>query len=243
MPSMRASNSCCCRTRVRRDAPYETNNRDKALNERDPLRRKLSRRVRQADEADLPALTILRARAFLAVFPTYGPVWYQLGQALRDIARYEEAEAALQKAIEFCPPEKLWCPYGAMGHLFKALGDYGRAAKWYERTIDVAPDDADGYIYLGGILALQGRLAEAEAVHRKATRRTQGCLDEAFLNLGLVLRAQERFTEAAECFEEAIRRDPDYRDAKKALRDVSACIGESTNSSGQGMTDPSPCNN
>jgi tetratricopeptide (TPR) repeat protein len=36
----------------------------------------------------------------------------------------------------------------------------------------------------------------------------------------LVLRAQERYEEAAECFERALELDPKYAAAKKALRDV-----------------------
>lgn len=75
-------------------------------------------------------------------------------------------------------------------------------------------------IYLGLTLALQGRLRDAERVHRSATQCLEGCIDEAFYNLGLVLRAQERYQEAAECFREAIRRDPKYRIARRALRDV-----------------------
>lgn len=206
------------------------------MKERDRLRRTLLKRVSRADDAGLTVLTVFRARAFLTVFPTYGPAWHRLGGALRDIARYEEAEQALLKAIEYCPPGYLWAPYGAMGLLFRESGDHGRAAEWFYRAIEAAPDHATGYVYLGSSLALQGRLAEAEEVHRRATRCTAGCLDEAFLNLGFVLRAQERFAEAADCFEEAIRRDPDYRDAKRALRDVTACMREGERPGGQGMT-------
>ena len=61
-------------------------------------------------------------------------------------------------------------------------------------------------------------------MYRQATRCTTGCTDEAFFNLGLVLRAQERFEEAAGCFREAIRIDPKYRVAKRALRDVELCL-------------------
>ena len=217
------------------------NSQGEAVKGRDRLRRTLFKRVSRADDADLTVLTVLRARAFLAVFPTYGPAWHRLGKALSNIARYEEAEQALLKAIEYCPPEILWAPYGAMGHLFKASGDYGRAAEWFRRVIETDPDDAGGYIFLGAVLALQGRLAEAEEVHRRATQCAGGYLDEAFLNLGFVLRAQERFTEAAECFEEAISRDPDDRDAKRALRDVTACMTEPESSGGQGMTETPPC--
>ncbi len=76
------------------------------------------------------------------------------------------------------------------------------------------------HIYLGGVLARSGRLKEAETAHRAAIRCTQGCRDKAYLNLGLVLRAQERYEEAATCFEQALKLDPKYVAARKALRDV-----------------------
>ncbi len=207
---------------------------------RDRLRRTLFKRISRAEGAGLPALTIVRARAFLAVFPSYGPAWYHLGQALGRLARYDEAQQALLKAIEYCPTERLCLPYAAMGRLFDESGDDGRATEWYRRAIAAGPDDCQGHIYLGGLLARQGRLTEAEEVHRAGTRCTEGCVDEAFLNLGFVLRAQGRFEEAAECFEEALRRDPNYRDARRALRDVTACMTEDENFMGRSLTDPSP---
>lgn len=206
----------------------------------DRLRRTLFNRVGRAHDAGLLALTVVRARAFLDVFPTYGPAWHRLGQALGDLARYEEAQQAILKAIEFCPTERLCLPYAAMGSLFQESGDHDRAAEWYRRAIDAAPDDCVGHVHLGGLLARRGRLVEAEEVHRAGTRCTGGCVDEAFLNLGLILRAQGRFAEAAECFEEALRRDPDYRDAKWALRDVKACLRDGEGSVGRGVIEPFP---
>ena len=47
-----------------------------------------------------------------------------------------------------------------------------------------------------------------------------GCIDEAFSNLGLCLRALERHAEARTCFKRAIALDPHYRAAKVALADV-----------------------
>ena len=86
--------------------------------------------------------------------------------------------------------------------------------------LSLDPEDATYRIFLGGVLATQGRLHDAEEVHRLAIASVEGCIDEAYLNLGLVLRAQERFPEAADCFREAIRLDPEYRAARRALRDV-----------------------
>jgi len=177
-------------------------------------------RLRAVHKADLPALTAARARDFLREFPEGGPAWKILGSALIDLARYPEAERAITKAISLCPPEKLWIPLAEMGHLHKARGDYNSAAAWYRQAIEAVPREASGHIYLGGVLAKSGRLAEAEAAHRAATRCIEGCRDEAFLNLGLILRAQERYEEAAQCFERALELDPKYKAAKQALRDV-----------------------
>jgi len=111
-----------------------------------------------------------------------------------------------------------------MGHLFQEAGDYDQAARWYQKAIIADPTDAKYYIYLGGVRAKQGRFYDAEEAHRAAIACTEGCIDEAYLNLGFVLRALERFEEAADCFREAIRLDPEYRLARRALRDVERCL-------------------
>jgi tetratricopeptide (TPR) repeat protein len=195
------------------------------MDEDDEMRQARFRRVRAASDANLPALTILRGRRYLARYPDHGYAWYLLATALIGLARYDEAEKALSNALRFCPEEKRQMPLCLIGGLHKNRGDYEAAAEWFKKAIECAPIDTQGYIYLGGVLALQGRLREAEEVHRKATETCyEGCLDEAFLNLGMVLRAQDRFEEAAECFREAIHLDPEYRAARKALRDVESCL-------------------
>jgi Flp pilus assembly protein TadD len=90
--------------------------------------------------------------------------------------------------------------------------------------VQADPDEATYHIFLGALLAKQGRLDEAEESHRRAIACAEGCIDEAFLNLGFVLRAQERFPEAADCFRHAIHLDPAYRAARQALKDVERCI-------------------
>ncbi|WP_165067047.1 tetratricopeptide repeat protein [Paludisphaera rhizosphaerae] len=177
-------------------------------------------RLRAAHRADMPALTVARARELTSRHPECGPAWKLLGTALIALARYDEAEEAIRRATALCPTDRLWIPLAEMGHLHKARGDYETAASWYRRAIDTAPDEAGARIYLGGVLAQAGKLDEAEAAHRAATTCERGCRDEAFLNLGLVLRALDRPEEAARCFEEALRLDPRYLPAKQALRDV-----------------------
>ena len=56
------------------------------------------------------------------------------------------------------------------------------------------------------------------------TRCSKGCVDEAYLNLGLVLRAQERYTEALECFKKALELTPDYELAITGKSDMENVI-------------------
>jgi len=165
-----------------------------------------------------------------------------LGIALLDMANYDEAEQAIARAIELFPPSKRHMGILQMGYVHEQRGDYEQAMSWYRRMIESLPEDNRGYVYLGGMLAKQGRLREAEEVHRTATERCDKSrgLEEAFHNLGLVLRAQERYEEAANCFSEAIRIDPKDRPARKALGDVERCLKESGKLARRSPQRPSP---
>lgn len=77
--------------------------------------------------------------------------------------------------------------------------------------------------HLGACLAAHGKHEEALAIHRHATE-LEGDPDEAFLNVGLILRAQGKLGDAAEAFESALRLCPDYPAASKALEDVRAAL-------------------
>jgi Flp pilus assembly protein TadD len=182
------------------------------------------KQLQRLSDGPFPALTVLYANRFLVDYPDHGPGWMLLGIALVELARYKEAERAIKKSIKLCPPNKRQIPLAQMGHLHLEAGKYDKAATWYRKAIDSDPEDAEYHIYLGAVLAKRGRLEEAEASHRAATKCSVGCIDEAYLNLGFVLRAQERFEAAAESFREAIRLDPKYRAAKQALRDVERCL-------------------
>jgi hypothetical protein len=47
-----------------------------------------------------------------------------------------------------------------MGHLFRQAGEYDQADSWYRKAIDADPAHASCHIYLGDVLAKQGRLRE-----------------------------------------------------------------------------------
>ena len=69
-------------------------------------------------------------------------------------------------------------------------------------------------------MAKQGKFSEAKKYHKKAIKVASDVPDEAYYNLGLILRAEERFEDACECFDKALELDPDYTIAKEARSDV-----------------------
>ena len=111
-----------------------------------------------------------------------------------------------------------------MGHLHKAKGAFKQAERYFRKVIAEVPDESTGYTFLGDILFYQGRLTECEGIFRRGTTCGEGCMYEAYHNLGVALRAEERLVEAAECFLHVLKLEPDYEPAQDALKDVRAAI-------------------
>ena len=193
----------------------------------DERRARYDRLYAMSDE-NVPAFTVLEARRFLDKFPDDLGAWALLGMTLTDMARFDEAELALTKALELCPSGFEAPLYVEVGQLWEARSDYARAAEFYLKADELQPGDNTWRIYLGALDAKLGNFESAESHYRKALSYEDGQFDEAYFNLGLIYRAQERFAEAAECFREAIRLDPEYKIAKDALLDVEKCLNTPT---------------
>ena len=166
-------------------------------------------------------------RAFLADYPDHPGAKLQLGRTLVEMARYDEARRIFKSLIPRAPAKQLPWVYRHLGDLYEFRGDYSRAASWYRKAIQSRPRGVrygSLHLYLGCVLAQSGRLDEALAAHRRALRCRDVCRDEVWLNIGYVLRAQEKYGEAGRCFKKAIELDPNYREAKEALADVESAI-------------------
>ncbi len=181
----------------------------------DSIREDIQNANRRDDVATCEALS----RIWLAKNPDDVWVVHMLAESLYRMARYEESLQLYNEALVRFPDHR-WGIYIQIGHLYRYRGELDQAACWYEKAVEDDPDEASSYIFLGTIKARQGKLAEAEQIHRKATSCSDGSIEEAFHNLGLVLRGQMRMSEAADCFRRAIEIDPEYNAAIKALDDV-----------------------
>ena len=74
------------------------------------------------------AVVVELCKKHLHKFPKDGfaRLWYAMAQI--DLARYGEAEKAIQQAIKLLPQNIAAIAYVQMGHLFKAKGDFKHAA-------------------------------------------------------------------------------------------------------------------
>jgi tetratricopeptide (TPR) repeat protein len=178
------------------------------------------REIEKADKAGHTVYVMELSKNFVADFPDSILGWYYFGTSLYAVARYKEGLVALQRLRRLLAPSKQQLVQSEFGHLYRKKGELRRAASWYRKAISSDPIDAKYYIYLGAVLATAGRLSEAETMHRKATQCREGCIDEAYLNLDLVLRAQGRYPEARRCFQRALKISPGYKEAKNELEDM-----------------------
>ncbi len=159
------------------------------------------------------------AKRYTQEYPTNQYGWVALADALWRFARYDEAREALRTAERLSPPEKLHQIYHQIALLYEEKSDERRAERWHRKTLDLKVS-CGNLIFLGACLARQGKLSDAKALHRRATRFKKGDPDEAHLNLGYILRAEESYHEALKHFDAALRISPDYEEAKEAKQDI-----------------------
>ncbi len=145
--------------------------------------------------------------------------WIVLADIFVHLTHYQAAHHALSRAERLAPAilqQKMCVQWG---HRYKDC-DLQKAEHWYRRALEFKAT-TPGLIFVGAVLAKQGRYPEAKRCHRRAVRLDTDELQyEACFNLGLILRAERRYSKALECFERAIQLHPNYQIARDARIDV-----------------------
>ncbi|EAY29665.1 tetratricopeptide repeat protein [Microscilla marina] len=143
--------------------------------------------------------------------------------------RFEDAERILDEFPMDVPrPERLNHVikkhyYQVKGDLKDLQGKFNEAADFYQKLIDLEPDETLGYILKGACLAKAGEFEEAKELHNHATQ-LEGDPDEAYLNLGLIYRAEGKLYAAKKAFMEALTITPEYTEAQEGLQDVNEAM-------------------
>ena len=149
-------------------------------------------------------------RHIIALNPQARYAHFNLGDALYNQGRYEEALEPARVAMEQAPDYPT--AYVSLGKILNALGRFKEAETHLRHIIALSPQEWDAYIGLGDALYEQGRYEEALEVARVVVEQR---LDSApaHVNLGLILNALDRFEEAETHLRRAIALDPQARDA------------------------------
>jgi tetratricopeptide (TPR) repeat protein len=173
-----------------------------------------------ADKAKREPSVVVLLQKYLECRPDDAFMWFLFGDSLRVVGQPEQAESALRRALELAPERRSHiCK--ALAALFNECGRFAEAEKLYaELCLD--PDFTNfGWLWMmrGTNLAAAGELPAAEACHRKALTFDDEHLDrdEAYLNLGYVLRAQGCHAEAQGAFLNALVITPDHPEAIRAI--------------------------
>ncbi len=180
--------------------------------------------ITSASDAGHHATTIVLVESFLVDNPNSQRAWIDLGQALAQLSRYDEAEAAFQKVIELAEESDCGPVFGEIGNLYRGRADVETATSWYQKQIDAEPNDATGLLYLGNLLMRQGDFESAKSAFESALKCGLVCLEEAHFALGLVHRSLDEFADAKSHFQSAIDIDDKFTEAKTALKDVTLAM-------------------
>jgi tetratricopeptide (TPR) repeat protein len=174
----------------------------------------------RADEAGHVALTRHLCEQVLADYPTHGSTLIRYAACLVDLSLYEDAAAVLDRAEQVVPRERRQLVLAQRGHLFQSMGVHAEAERYFVSAHEQDPNNATYLIYAGSAAFARGDITRAESFARKALECPEGCVDEAYFNLGGYLLAQKKYDEARTCYVRAIEMDPDYEVAKSRLDDL-----------------------
>jgi len=171
----------------------------------------------QAKDA-LPALE--RAARLLPLDPESHS---NLGAALRQAGRLEEAVACYSRALDLLPMSaEVW---NNLGNALRDLGSCVEAVEAFRRALQLKPRFAKAHNNLGNALQDLGSTDDAMASYRQALALDPGYA-EAHYNLGCALRLQMRTREAEASCQRALESEPNYVAAVLLLAELQSDRGE-----------------
>jgi len=157
----------------------------------------------------------------LKLDPDYAPACYNKGYALHKMRDYEQAIGCYDRALELEPENEVtWENKG--WSLFRLLR-YEDSILCYDKALEINPRSVKAWNGKGQALGkIRGRLEEAlMCLDEALTLASEAKLDELdpeyaaaiFDNKGYVLNELQRYGEAIDYFDEALRLDPKYTSA------------------------------
>jgi tetratricopeptide (TPR) repeat protein len=159
--------------------------------------------------------------------PNSAQAQFELGNAYTDAGRWEQAQAAYQKAIELDP--NFQSAYANLGVVYYQLGQLDLSASQYQKALELDPNDGDVAYNLGALYLQQALLKsnppDPDLVKQAIDQLQQAIkldpnLAEPYFSLGVAHKALNQKTEAIQAFETFLARNSnqDPRASQEAQR-------------------------
>ncbi len=133
-----------------------------------------------------------------------------LGAALKELGRLDEAVASYDRAIRLAPD--MAEVHSNRGNTLREKNRLEEAVTSFDRAIAIKPDYADAHSNRGNALLDLKRFDEALASYERGLELKPDMV-QAWSNRGLVLQKLKRLDDAVESYVRAIRLKPDFCDA------------------------------
>ena len=163
--------------------------------------------------------TLRLADESLAAKPTWHVGHFMRAEALRNLGRAADAEAAARKALAEAPEERH--AWDALVAALVVLKRYREAREAAEKYAEILPDDAEAHHKLGLVATMQRRWADAERHYRKALELSPDW-HNTVNNLANAVGHLGRWRECLELYVQAIQLDAS--DADTSLDNLVAQI-------------------
>ena len=122
---------------------------------------------------------------------------------------FEQALAGYQTMLSEEPDHPQLCYLLAL--LYFEQGAQAEATKWFERTVELAPEAAPAHYNLGVIFFDQGEYSKAATAYEKAAKLCPED-EDIFFNLALTWKKMGNFDEALRCYQHILTRNPEDKD-------------------------------
>ena len=146
----------------------------------------------------------------LKIQPDFSEAWYNQGNALFELGRYEDALASYDKALT--GKRDFYEAWYNRGDTLFHLGRYEDALASYDQVLKIQQDSYEAWNNRGVILWNLGRYEEAIASYDQALKIQQDSY-KAWNNRGMVLDDSGRYEEAIASFDQALKIQPNFHEA------------------------------
>lgn len=163
-------------------------------------------------------------RRYIALVPDASLQRFLLATSLMALNRHADAEPVWRELLRLTPQDGR--AHANLGVVLKNLRRYEEAIAAYRIAMVLTPDEAAVMNNMGLSLSQLGDRDEAAALWLRRAIRLKPDLADAWLNLGLVMRNQNRIEQAMTFCHGALAADPDHAEAQTLLATCLLLRGE-----------------